>query len=576
MNSAITPPLPVFVKPHDDESLLSLIARAAKANVFERTGQLLTLAGSPTLKPAFVPFTGIESAEGIARLLSLPTDEIKSRMHPTVLRSDMINFVDWYGTPLSRRYITANARRYGGAALVAGDFHRAISMVKPVSFCPLTGELLRSCCPDCGRPLGWANAKGNSVCDICEACLRPRAHEIAEKIGDHIRDDCIDAATLISRDARVRNLVLAKLPPPFHAWEAGDVFSAIVELGVTSDDLTPETGRELSGRMGRGDFSRFLPRHLAWGYRFLRGWPDTINENLVRNMHDDYDISFGPYVPLAKFFARSSPSTPFRNLLRSHALESEHRVGSASNAAIIQKASTGNAAEFVGRFKISKKTLRRLRGRGCSVVSEGKDADSETRYDIKKLSASIEQLRGSMQAEQCSRVLGIPAFCIPALATAGFLERITDRDALLMSKVETFRTESVVELASAIRNLPLVEGKRREVNIAKSLLRRLNPADWVDVVSLLISGEIPVLRKSECTDGALGTLLVDRDVIASVLVSLPDRDLPSSIFLSRSTAGKLLGVTGTVITHAVNAGLLRGERGQSEMKISLVDLAAFH
>ena len=136
---------------------------------------------------------------------------------------------------------------------------------------------------NCGHPLGWAIAKGNSVCDVCEACLRPRAHETAETIGDHIRDDCIDAAALISGDARVRNLVLAKLPPPFHAWEAGDVFAAIVELGVTSeDDLTPETGKELSRRMARGDFSQFLPKHLAWGYRFLRGWPDTINEHFVR------------------------------------------------------------------------------------------------------------------------------------------------------------------------------------------------------------------------------------------------------------------------------------------------------
>ena len=181
-----------------------------------------------------------------------------------------------------------------------------------------------------------------------------------------------------------------------------------------------------------------------------------------------------------------------------------------------------------------------------------------------------------MQAEQCSRVLGIPAFCIPTLAIAGLLESITDHDALLMSKVEIFRTESVIGLASAIRNLPLVGGQRREVSVAKALLRRLNPADWVDVVSLLISGEIPVLRKSERTDGALGTLLVDRDVIAHVLASLSDRDLPSTVFLSRSVAGQLLGVTGAVITHAVKAGLLKGQRSQSEMKISLVDLAAFH
>jgi hypothetical protein len=476
----------VSVEPFEGESFISLISRAAQANGFERTGQIFDLAGAATLTPHYAAFSQVEDAEKIARLLSLRVDQVKSRMHPAVRRTGMPDTIDWYGTPLARKYVTARLRRFGAIAQSAGDFHAASAMIKPIKFCSVSAEIYKTHCRH-GHRLGWAIAKRQSVCDVCGETLFLLDHESAEKLEAGIFNDCLKAARLVSPDIVVRNLAMAELPQPFCAWEAGDAFTAVIELGVTADELTAKAGKDLSSQLGPGRFSEYAPAHLARGYRVVSDWPRSIDEFLEKEVTDACRTSFVKSNPLGKFFARYAPKIPLRDLLRERARDGGFNFDGRRRSPIIRRVPAGNTSKMAKRFGICERTLRRLHGAGACIISTNRRTHRPVRYDSEMLAISLEQLRGGIRDDQCSRLLGVPDFCVPAMADIGLLNVVTDHDALIMARDVLYERASVQALAATLSNLPLVEREGSGISICDAMLGRFVPEDWADVMFLIVN-----------------------------------------------------------------------------------------
>src|ERR1039458_1882255 len=124
--------------PISGESLVGLIARTAVENDHERLAPLLKLARIDTPLAAFVPFTFPDRAPELATRLSADLETIQSRMHTRIESDTGLHLIDWYGTPLERRFVEVKARRFSPTALRRSPHHRAIWMLRPLTFCPAT------------------------------------------------------------------------------------------------------------------------------------------------------------------------------------------------------------------------------------------------------------------------------------------------------------------------------------------------------------------------------------------------------------------------------------------------------
>lgn len=299
-------PLLIGVKPVPGESLLSMIARATSDNVHEQTSQTLAFAGFSQPQLKHVPFSRIPRVKEIATLLSVTEHDVRSRMHAPARQN--INWVDWYGTPLHRRYIEATVRRVSPVGFGNPPFHhRAIWMLRPLTYCPESMEMLISSCPYCGDGLGWRATLGIWRCEKCGRSLR---HHRPGKVRWDLRGEAAAAAAIISTDPLQRADALSRLPQPFSSWEAGDVFDTMVTLGVVAthpDGSDPASVNIIKRR----DYSLFEPLDIVNGYRALKDWPAALGvilrkvvaKNRGKVRHDSFNTALGP---MAKLLSRSS------------------------------------------------------------------------------------------------------------------------------------------------------------------------------------------------------------------------------------------------------------------------------
>ena len=217
----------------------------------------------------------------------------------------------WHGP--ARRFVETTARRISPLGLRASGHHRAVWMVKGLTYCPDTFEELTSRCPGCDGKLQWETARALSRCESCWTVL---ADYPGGRLSADLHADAKDVAGLVSPDSQVRNQVLRSLPQPFCSWEPGDVFQAAVELGlITSSPIAPPNCPR-SKLLSVGDFSRFSAAELVSGYNFIKSWPRSFRrhvEEVTRERRGDRRTFLGR---MGKYFDRLAPETPLCRLIR--------------------------------------------------------------------------------------------------------------------------------------------------------------------------------------------------------------------------------------------------------------------
>lgn len=577
----MTTPLPdrllIRKMPLPGESLLSLVARVARANVIESSHELLKLAGIDAGRTPYLPFAQVERFEAVAALLGVPPDSVRSRMHPR--DAFVSSSVLWYGTRLPRRLIEAEVRRFSATSLGQQPMHRASWMVRGLSFCPETMEVLQTHCPHCGsgsKQQGWVYTRG---IDNCDHCGRSLCNTAATFVDSHLWDDARSVAALVHVDPTVRARALHRLPEPFNQWEPGDAFEAIVDLGlVTNMDVTPEERHALINQRSRGNYASHRCEDLVRGYHFVLGWPDSLAETLPR-LWDRGTLSIHKLTgPFGKYFVSASGTvdTPFRNFMResiirvldSHDVERGRRAG--VKPAWIKPSPYITPTGAEKKYFLERPIVRLLSKKGKCARPAGK---GRNRLDEAELVASLGVKRNALRATECAWMLGVPPFSIEALVTLGLVVSVTDHDALLMSGEPLYERESVQALLANITRAPLLSG-RIGVGVTEVLRRTLNSNAWAAMVSAIMSGEVGVVSRGD-KQPIIETAIDVGDARRFLDGLPPTHCLPGDGIASCIMADRLMGYSEGIAGAAHRVGLLRGRSLGYCVEVALIDLFEF-
>ncbi len=574
-------PLLIGVVPHADESLMSLVSAACVANEHERTAQILAFAGVDTLRPAFAPFTRTSDANAIATVLSASANDVVVRMHPKAHCLSAGDSVAWYGASLPRSFLVAEQRRVSPAALRASPHHRASWMVRPLTYCPETFELLISSCPYCSAKLGWLKSIGVWRCETCTRSLR---HHRPGKITWSLRQDAASVAALVSVNAKHRAQALARMPGPFNQWAPGDVFFAAVEIGsLTSAKQPPGT---LNAEVNHGDFSNFGAEDLVRGFRALCEWPLSLKSYVEDNRPaSKADLHHVKEVmgPLAKFFSPYAKPTPLGDLIQSavppllHELEIPvaHRRYSKAEAA--ERSTTMTTREAQRHFNLDGRSLSRIGGIDGILVSQRQVRAGAKLFKFEPLKNAVYILRGSISEEALAAQLAIPPLALPALARAGLLDAVEHKAALLLGGGgRRYVTASADRLLSALDNVPVLTSAPGP-SLAAALAGKFNGEAWARALGDVLAGKLKVVGKRDIKRGFARRVVIEPKLARAMVETLSSACSTEWEFqtVTSGTASLLLGIHERDVADAIEAQLVEAYYEGRGYSIELGELVQF-
>lgn len=561
-------PLVVEIEPFPGECLSSVLVRACEANIFTKTSHLLNLIGLRAQASEAVPFTHTAAAPAIAKLLGTTAKQIESRMHPAVQDDFSRSTVDWFGDPIERRHIEAKVRRFAPHSLEEHAHFPAIWAIRLLDYCPITLELLASECPQCSRPLGWRACRSLFECENCGA---PLLCAESQTLPPHLHDGARLGAALVSPTATVRQTALSSLPDPFSTWSPADALLGLLTLGEAQ--LSLGSSRNSGGAAGAA-------AHIAAGIEFARDWPDSLSRfvkvSTARSNTTSVRSGLGP---LGKLFESSGKRTPIRDLVRSSIsisfgeavvptkLYAGGIVGGACREGML------SALDASKRLGISGKRLRGLEGRSDTFLARQKAKGGTALYDKAAVFRLQDVLSSSVKPAVCAHQLGIPDYCVEALTSAGLVEMVTSRDAMIVTGRSLISKASIAALRERLQSQRgTLEGG---ITLREAMRRNGDPHDWVAVFESMLAGRIR-FHTANCDSLALSDALavMPNDIAGYV----SRRSIGPGIFginISCQTAAALIGTSQQLISAAVKIGFMDGKVGVRNSALPLERVLAF-
>ena len=579
-------PLVAHVEPIPGETLMSLVARAAHANVFPKFAELLRHAGIKG-HPAFAPFTALDHAEPLAELLGVPLDEVVQRFHPLHPDPSIKGAVVWAGTRMRRRSIEARRRRVAPLALKTSAHHRLEWTHRALSFCPYTFHHLISACPSCAKPLGWVATKGLDRCEHCEASL---VDAPAPMVPSNLHQRLTGPIGLLSPDPAVRARSLEALPEPFQAWDPGDLFSALCELGVAW--LRPEEGRGSPTARALMDGSyTFTPADIAHGYALLQQWPHRSSQLFERLAEKAPTKPRGDvFSPihlgvLGRHLAADQVGTPLQKLLtETVAQEFDRRRGLKDEAAAkrlkldVTLVRSIGLVEACGPFEISRPVLKRLVPNGRALIAARSRREGGVRFGVQELERTIHAYNSSASFGVVAQRLGVPRYCLHAFIRAGLLEPAEHPDVALMFGSPAVTARSFSSLRQRFNDTS--PASHFTGTLGAHLRRRFDPSVWAEAFRLTLSRDLPICygyddqydRRRHVVDATL----IDGEELYEHLPEDRLQNCPRDAALTAQEAGRLLGLPSPHLPELIAIGAVPAERDGRRWRLTLGGVMEFH
>lgn len=564
-------PLCAPVEIYPDESLLSAIARSAEINVVPAISTLLKHADVEAGRAAFIPFTQFAASTDIGRLIGASPTEVVRRMLPRTENTDRKS-IDWFGTPLDRRFIEANLRRLSFSALNKEPYARAIWMIRPLPYCPESFDLLQSNCPSCKKVLGWTRSLGIAICEHCEQPLTARS----KKLPSVRRHEYQNIAALVDMDSNRRKATAALLPLPFRDWDHGSIFEAVIDLGALAQHSGDSNSRDLWLPLAKGDFSSVGEGGLFQGWSLINGWPTAV-DGLLRDIVNSRRC-FGKLKevlgPIGRFCHPKS-KTPLRPLIEERLsvvlreLDMPFKVFAGSGALHTERMNSIAMWEAERDLSIGARSLRRLAEAGDCLLEKSSGPTGLRLFDRTKLETAVSLARSGVSAFKFSEETGIPAYVVGTLIQHGIVDQILDPNVKVLSRRPLLTPVSVASLYEAFDKLSPPMSSHNMTSLSEELARDLSPYVWSEALMAIKSGELPASLAVEGEQWSK-RLLVHSEMLHDHLVDARAIPLPDS-FVPACTAAPIVGVNDAVLGQAVNAGLLQ----KHEEGFLLKDLDAF-
>lgn len=555
-------PLCASVDIYPDESLLSVIARTADANVVPNTATLLRQALGTAGRTASTPLTQFNNAKEIAALFNSAPDQINARMFPPADGAPVTS-INWFGTPLERRFLEARKRRYAPSALSVAPYGRSSWQIRPLLYCPQTFERLQDTCGSCGSQLGWDRALGIAVCERCEARLENQA-PILDEVD---QADYRTVAGLVDVCPEVRRMSLARLAEPFSAWRAGDTFAAVVELGSIAANSSSNDHVRVGRELIAGDFSSLGDRGLLLGLKLVRDWPHAFDELVLailrpRTKQGSNAKFLGP---LARLWG-SSANRELSELVRDRVSLALNRLNvplkQISGSKLLGSACPTHLSmlDAEREFRIGSKLLRRAALDGDCLVGRSEGRTGVHRFDRTKLGKAASLMASAKTKSKFAAELGIPAYVVPTMVESGLIDDIEDLNVRAMVGNRLLDPTSVDEFLKQLKGFPTAEAATELVSLAVALRTDLSPYVWSTAFQAMLAGELPTfVVKGDC--GLAEQLFCAPKRLHECLKAPRSLPLPA-IQIPAVIASRIIGFNQGVIGQAVQVGMLkRGRHG---------------
>jgi hypothetical protein len=568
-------PMLGITAPLAGECLMSLMARTAAKNVLSRVRNMTRAIESDVLAPQFLPFTRRISVDQLSLLLGADPRLIEGMMHPAVDETRPLDKVVWYGTVIPRRFISVD-RRFSPASLAKSAYVRAIWQVRPITFCPESMEFLVTKCPRCGTEVGWRLRCGFHVCENCGSSLRRgRPGKVEWSMRHHARA----VAGLVSPFPQVRSAALHSLPEVFRNWEPGDAFMGAVELGIAFSFPDRKQHKMMSQQCGGGDFTKFDVGHLVAGYRAMLDWPYSLHSYLPMVICEGKRDLHNRLGPFGKYFLSSKTSgKAIDDLIRDEVkktLTNNDLIPFGDNvhrAAWMKRSDRLTRNESGERFNIEPRVVGKLAKDGNASIRVGLKK-GQVLYDPEKLGPSVEIYKSGLSSRVSGTRIGIPAFCMAALALRGLVEAVTDHDALIMSGEPLYDERSVTSLCDLLRGLARSSDGGRSFTVCME--RHFQPEAWIDAICAILNGGFAVSSVTGAGNAPIDGIGLNEIEFGAFALALRKRKVPSDIIVPSVLGGSLLGIPGDVVASLVKLKLIAGEFRGRVGQISLAALADF-
>lgn len=280
------------VSPMPDESLPGLVARAAGINIYPHASDVLALADMVQSRPETIATWPVAAADQLAQVLGTTGEMLRPMFYPA--RGD--RHIEFFGTLLRAKHRETTKRRLSPRALQAAPYIRAVWSVRPLTFDPLTKEILISACPVCGNNLGFTRTWGVECCEHCvgedeyglpvpQVDLRNFPQELVQ-VEDEAALDFVTA--LVDPNSERRRGLMPSLDDSLRLLDRGQLFELAVAIGAALMlNRDPSRSGDPSNR-NRGGIVEINPEALADAGRAIMTWPKGF-ERLCEAQADSMD-----------------------------------------------------------------------------------------------------------------------------------------------------------------------------------------------------------------------------------------------------------------------------------------------
>jgi hypothetical protein len=405
----------------------------------------------------------------------------------------------------------------------------------------------------------------------CEKCGASLLRGKADTLPAHFHDTALLGASLVSTTSSDRQSALSSLPEPFRNWAPVEALVGLLTLGEAQISLE-------SSKISVG--SAAAAEKIAAGMKFAKEWPQSLSayvkSSTARSNTTSIRTGLGP---LGKLFNRSARQTPIRDLIRSSISVS---LGEAVVPAKLYSRATVDGAcrdgmlsalEAEKQLGISRRHLRRLEGRSATFLARHNVKGGVALYDREAIACLQDVLGGSVKPAAFARQLGIPEYCVDAFTSAGLVEVVSNKDAIIVAGRDLISSASIVELQKRLqRQSRVVEGG---VTLREAMRRNGDPKGWAVIFTKMLAGKIRFQIADRSSSPVSDCLIVEAVDISRYLSRRSTGLGISEINIACQTAAEIIGTTQQFISAAVKCGFMAGKVGVRNSAIPLQGVLEF-
>jgi hypothetical protein len=557
-------------EPLAGESLMGFVARACERNGHPSIVRVLGLAGFETFVARFLPISETVDLERMANFFGCKGAELKVRMQSPIEVGLQNTFISYFGSPFRRFMREPFLRRVSPASLRVSPHHRAISILRPLLYCPESGELLTSNCPnpDCRKSLGWKYAQGVPFCEYCldaDGCPTTdlRDLELPRLVGDELALYRSVAGLLTGHTDAMR-----ALPPFFASWHGWEVFDMIAMLGNILCRRFPDRAKVRSfDCIDLPDWHQ----NLMSAARVVMNWPEGFGD-LVELLNEATGARSGFYGrfkelgPLADFGISLGALPKVKDAIK-NAISGHYAAVRGSGPERSFQAPPERATEVISyreaiaKYGVTSYVLSSIaENEDIEIIKTGNERYTPTYFNERQLVELLESRRSVLLIDRLVLITGLPLFAIKGLVesrhihlAAGPLARFRD-PSVQPAEIDRFRSrlEANASNASASGGRPLMKMALHAGSTGGGLLLKL--------VQLCLDGRI------EYSLSPNGTGIISRVVLSAKAIEFVETwadevaPVPVSTKMTREDVSMYLDLPYEDVIEFVKAGVLRAER----------------